>query len=113
MNGRMNWSSEFACTSIRCGTICGTVALNAGPKKASPVPKTIASRKRCQSSSTPVSDSTAMTATASARTRSVAIMIRRRSTRSLITPPTSRNAAIGRVHATPISESAVGVSESS
>ena len=35
-------------------------------------------------------------------------MIRRRSKRSLTTPPTRRKAAIGRVHATPISESAVG-----
>ena len=45
---------------------------------------------------------------ATARMASPAIISRRRSKRSPSTPPTSRNATIGRVQATPTTDSAVG-----
>ena len=61
-NGRMNWSSEFACRRRCRGTICGTIDMKAGPKNASPVPKTAARAIRCQSSTAPVSDRTPIVA---------------------------------------------------
>ena len=36
--GRTNWSSEFAATRSSSGTICGTSASNAGPKKPAAAP---------------------------------------------------------------------------
>jgi hypothetical protein len=87
--------------------------VNAGPKKASPVPKTAASATRCHSSISPVRERTPIVAAASARTTSAAIMTRRRSNRSVTTPPTSTKRPSGSVHATPTTESAVGEFESS
>src|SRR5918996_57883 len=112
-SGRMNWSSELACRSRSRGTIWGTIDVKAGPKNASPVPKTAASATRCQSSIWPVNERTAIVAAATARTTSAAIMTRRRSTRSVTTPPTRTKSPTGRVQATPTSESAVGELESS
>ena len=109
----MNWSSEFACSSRCRGTISGTIDMNAGPKNASPVPKTAARTIRCHSSTAPVSTRTPIVPTATARTRSAAIMIRRRSKRSEMTPPINTKMPIGSVHASPTSESAVGEFESS
>ena len=66
----------------------------------------------CQSSSAPVSERTAIAATARPRATSAASITRRRSKRSLTTPPTSRNAIVGTVMAMPTTASAVGVFES-
>ena len=66
----------------------------------------------CHSSSAPVSESSAMRPTASPRTTSAATMIRRRSKRSLSTPPSSRKAIVGTVIAIPTSARAVGALES-
>src|SRR4029079_5100510 len=67
---------------------------------------------RCQSSSQPPTASAAMSPTASPRPTSAAIRIERRSSRSLATPPTSRNRMVGTVIAMPTTDSAVGASES-
>jgi hypothetical protein len=66
----------------------------------------------CQISSAPVIDSTAITAIASPRTTSAPSIRRRRSTRSLMTPPSSRKTIVGIVMAIPTIASAVGVLES-
>ena len=110
--GRMNWSSEFACGSSEAGSTSGTIASNAGPKNAVPAPKTATSRSMCQSSSAPVSDRTAITPIASPRATSAASIRRRRSKRSLMTPPSRRKAIVGTVMAIPTTASAVGVLES-
>src|SRR5918996_1652898 len=107
-SGRMNWSSELASSSRFRGTIWGTTEVAAGPKNASPVPKTAASATRCHSSIWPVTERTPIVAAASARTTSAAIITRRRSTRSVTTPPTSTKSPTGSVHATPTIESAGG-----
>ncbi len=67
----------------------------------------------CQISIAPVSESTASSPTATARRRSDASMMRRRSNRSLATPPTSRKTIVGTVMAMPTSDIAVAVSDSS
>ena len=67
----------------------------------------------CQISIMPVSESTASSPTATKRSRSEASMIRRRSNRSLATPPTSRKTIVGTVMAMPTSDIAVAVSDSS
>ena len=87
--------------------------MKAGPKNASPMPNTAASAIRCQSSITPLSERAASVAAAAVRTRSAAIMIRRRENRSETTPPRSTKSPSGAVQATPTSESAVGESDSS
>ena len=66
----------------------------------------------CQISRAPVSDRTAIAAIASPRTTSAPSIRRRRSKRSLMTPPSSRNAIVGIVIAIPTIASAVGVLES-
>ena len=53
-----------------------------------------------------------MTPTATPRARSAKSMRRRRSSRSLSTPPSSRNAIVGIVIAIPTIESAAGALES-
>ena len=60
-----------------------------------------------------MTDSTPITPTASPRTRSDAIITRRRSKRSLATPPSSRNATWGTVMASPTTASAAGAFDSS
>ena len=66
----------------------------------------------CQSSSVPVSDSTAISPTAAPRTTSAASSTRRRSKRSVTTPPISSSTIVGTVIAIPTIESAVGAFES-
>ena len=105
---RMSWSSALASTSRSPVTMSGTSALKAGPKNASPAPKSTTSAARCQTSRTPASESAPITASTAARTRSAAIMTRRRSSRSLTTPPNSRKATIPDVHASPTSDRAAG-----
>ncbi len=108
----MNWSSEFACGSREAGSTSGTIASKAGPKNAVPAPKTATSTSMCQSSSAPVSDRTAITPIASPRATSAASIRRRRSKRSLMTPPSRRKAIVGTVMAIPTTASAVGVFDS-
>jgi hypothetical protein len=91
----------------------GTTASNAGAKNAAPVPYIAARTATCQTSSAPLSASPARAMPATARSRSAAIMIRRRSKRSLATPPSSRNRIVGIVIAMPTTDIAVGVLESS
>lgn len=55
-----------------------------------------------------VSASTAIPVIATPRTTSDAIITRRRSNRSLITPPINRNSTIGKLQATLTMENAVG-----
>ena len=86
-SGRTNWSSELACGSSEAGSTSGTIASNAGPKNAVAAPKTATSTSMCHSSSAPVSDSTAIAPIASPRATSAASIRRRRSKRSLRTPP--------------------------
>ncbi len=62
----------------------------------------------CQSCSTPARASTAIRPTAKPRTTSVARITRRRSKRSLTTPPSSRHAIVGSVIAIPTIASALG-----
>ena len=66
----------------------------------------------CHSSRAPVSESSAMSPTASPRRTSAATMTRRRSKRSLTTPPRSRKAMVGTVIVIPTSASAVGALDS-
>ena len=65
-NGRMNWSSSSPARKVARDDL-GTSDMKAGPKKASPVPKTTARAIRCQSSIAPVSERTAMVAAATPR----------------------------------------------
>ena len=108
--GRTNWSSEFAWFRSRLGTSCGTIASNAGPKKAVPAPNTAATIMTCQIWRVPSGaiDSRPSAIKLSARSASAAIITRRRSNRSLTTPPNSRKTICGTVIATPTIESAVG-----
>jgi len=109
----MNWSSEFAWFKSLPGTSCGTIASNAGPKNAVPAPNAAATMMMCQSSRAPASDKTPRIATLTMRSASAAIMTRRRSNRSLTTPPRSRKMICGTVIAMPTIERAVGVFDSS
>ena len=111
--GRTNWSREFAWFRSAPGTSCGTIASKAGPKNAVPAPNAAATIMMCQISRTPPIESTPRAATLTARSASAAIITRRRSNRSLTTPPTSRKTICGSVIATPTIESAVGTFESS
>ena len=111
-SGRTNWSSELACGSSEAGSTSGTIASKAGPKNAVAAPKPATSTSMCHSSRAPVIDRTAITATASPRPTSAASIRRRRSKRSLMTPPSSRNTIVGTVMAMPTTASAVGVLES-
>ena len=105
---RTSWSSAFAWTSSSRATTSGTIAPNAGPKNASPIPMKTDSTTRCQISIAPVSDSTPIAMSATARTTSAATSTRRRSTRSVTTPPVSRNATMPSVQAVPTIDSATG-----
>ena len=111
--GLMNWSSEFAWLRSLSGTSCGTIASKAGPKNAVPAPKAAATIMMCHSSRTPASERTPRIATLTIRSASAAIITRRRSNRSLTTPPRSRKMICGRVIAMPTIERAVGVFDSS
>ena len=66
----------------------------------------------CHSASAPVIDRTARTPTATARVASAPSSTRRRSKRSLATPPTSSRTIVGTVIAMPTIASAVGVFDS-
>jgi hypothetical protein len=101
----------LACASSDCGSRLGTIASKAGPKKAVPAPYSATSPNMCQSCSDPVSDSTAIRATARPRTASAASSTRRRSKRSVTTPPSSSSTIVGTVIAMPTIESAVGAFE--
>src|SRR5436190_4457156 len=71
-----------------------------------------ASAMRCQSWSCPLIARPAISARATPRAASAATRIERRSSRSLATPPTSRNTIVGTVIAMPTTDSAVGASDS-
>ena len=72
----------------------------------------VTSATSCQSSSAPASESAAIAPTARARIRSAATISRRRSKRSLRTPPRSRSTSVGTVMATPTMARAVGAFDS-
>ena len=111
-SGRATWSMALACTSSPAGTRSGTRASNAGPKKAVAAPYTATRGSTCHRRRAPVAASTPSRPTATARTASEAIMTRRRSKRSLTTPPTSSSATWGMVMATPTTEKAAGAFDS-
>ena len=98
--------SASSCTSS------GMMASNAGPKNAVPAPYSPASTIRCHRCNAPVSESTPIPAMAAHRTASATTITRRRSSRSLITPPTSTNTTCGIVMARPTSASAAGAFDS-
>ena len=106
--GRTNWSSELAAGRSDAGRMSGTSASKAGVKNAVPAPYTIARAAISHTWMRPVSESTASTAIAAARTASAASMIARRLSRSLTTPPGSRQTIVGTVMAIPTIESAAG-----
>ena len=91
----------------------GTTAEKAGWKSAWPSPYTTTSAITCHSSAVSASASAAMAAMAAQRSRSAAIIRRRRSKRSLSTPEIRSDTTIGSVHARPTSPSAVGSFEMS
>ena len=105
----MNWSSELAWFSSSLGTSCGTIASNAGPKNAVGAEhrRDRPSRARARANRS----AKGRAATLSARSASAAIITRRRSNRSLTTPPINRKTICGTVIVTPTIESAVGVFE--
>ena len=111
--GRISWSSAFACASRSGGTMSGTSASNAGAKNAAPVPYTAAMTAMCQTSMAWVRASTASAAPATARSRSAATITKRRSKRSLATPPISKKTMVGTVIAMPTTDIAVGAFDSS
>ena len=111
--GRISWSSALACASRSGGTMSGTSASKAGAKNAAPVPYTAAMRAICHTSMAWVSASTASAAPATARSRSAATITKRRSKRSLATPPISRKTMVGTVIAMPTTDIAVGAFDSS
>ncbi|CAN5703088.1 hypothetical protein BH24ACT26_BH24ACT26_23500 [soil metagenome] len=67
----------------------------------------------CHSSIRPATDRIPIEPIAMQRTTSEAIITRRRSKRSLTTPPMSRKTTMGRLHATPTTDIAVGTFDSS
>jgi hypothetical protein len=91
----MNMSSEFACGSSSCGTISGTIEPNAGAKSAWPTPPIATTTPSCQSVIVCVIARPAPTPVATARSESAAIIIRRRSIRSVSTPPASKRTTVG------------------
>ena len=108
ISGRtMPWSA-FAWGRRSAASRSGTMAVEAGLKKASPAPMNAISTTTCQSWMAPVIESRPRPITAAARTRSAPIISQRRSYRSVRTPLSSRKTTSGSVHATPTIESAVG-----
>ena len=78
-------------------TIWNTSVCLAGASSASATPWTKPRTYSCHAAMTPVSARTQSTAACSASTDSTTTIIRRRSTRSAIEPPTSASAVTGRV----------------
>ena len=108
VSGRIRPLSALACARSSSGNKSGTIAVMAGLKKASPSPTNAIRTMTCHSSMTPVSDRMPSSPIAAARTRSAPIMRRRRSYRSVKTPPRRRKAMSGSVQATPTTDRAVG-----
>ena len=96
-SGRMNHSSAFACGSSSVGTSSGMIEPKAGANNASPKPVRATSSPNSQSRRLPVTDSAPAAPRAPIRTRSPAIIIFRRSNRSVSTPPRRREPTSGAV----------------
>jgi hypothetical protein len=106
-------SAEFACTSMSSGTSCGTIAPNAGPANACPMPKTTAMTATCHSSMAPETASRPAAPAARPRTTSATMITFFRSSRSDATPPNSTKTRIEAVWSAPTSPMAAGESVSS
>ena len=81
------WLSALPWTSSWSESSSGTIAIDAGPKKASAVPKMADMTTSCQSLRSPLAIRTATIPTARPRTESEVGIARRRGTRSTTTPP--------------------------
>ena len=91
-SGRTVPSSPFAASSSSSGRSCGSVAVYAGTKKASPAPIANPASARCQSSVSPAIESAPTASTAAARRTSAESINGRRATRSAVTPATRTKA---------------------
>ena len=87
--------AALACCTSPSGTVWGTSPVAAGLKKASAVPKPASISTIAQIGTGPRKISTASVPCRAARTRSVAIITRWRSSRSAQTPPISTNSTSG------------------
>ncbi len=92
-------SSTLADWSWARGTSCGIIPCIAGKDAADDVPLTASMTTRCQSSACPVITRYAASPCDSAEIALETWMTRRRSTRSAITPPSSRKTTIGTLRA--------------
>ena len=87
--------AALACWTSPSGTVCGTSPVTAGLKNASAVPKPASITTIAQIGTVPRKISTASVPCRTARTTSVAIITRWRSSRSAHTPPISTNRTSG------------------
>jgi len=92
-------SSAFALCSIDLGTVCGTIPVEAGKKKAELVPFSAASTARCQIRAWPERRRTATAACVRPLTTLEATITRCRANRSAQIPPASRNRTVGSARA--------------
>ena len=94
-------SQPLARSRLARGTTAGSIAWLAERNTTSPVLMTNSTPSSRAMSARPASSATARTPTAATRTQSIAIISRRRSTRSTSTPPGRANSSQGS-HATPV-----------
>lgn len=105
----MEKESAFACVRRLAGTTSGTMAVEAGKKKASADPKTTAMATSSPGWSARACTRIATAPTARPRMASEVSIVRRRGRRSEIAPPSSSNSTIGTMRAATTTERRAGL----